>query len=192
MSTTKTYTQASNTARAAKTFLSKQLGLTAKEVIKGEHFEVKPVDGGFVWRPIIAKAKVARRTVETAPVAGEFTNCPHCGIHLDNGYQTVHNCPELTHEFVCLACDTEFGEPVAPVVKGEGIKIQKDREERNGIKRPSEGGKCARLWEIFEKHYAETGMILTPKPAKELSAKEDLDPTTTTVQLYRWRDFMGF
>ncbi len=149
MSTTKTYTQAANTSRAAKGQLAKQLGLTAKEVVKGEHFQVKPVDGGFVWRPIIKKVKVARRTVAVEA-------------------------------------------PVAAAPKAEGIKIQKDREERNGIKRPSVGGKCALLWDIFEKHYKETGMILTPKPAKELSAKEDLDPTTTTVQLYRWRDFMGF
>ncbi len=202
MSTTKTYTQAANTSRAAKGQLAKQLGLTAKEVVKGEHFQVKPVDGGFVWRPIIKKVKVARRTV-AAPVAGEFTHCPECKIDLGNGisdYETQQiiakeqKAPEaaIAREFICLACDHEFGDVVkAAAPKTEGIKIQKDREERNGIKRPSVGGKCALLWEIFEKHHKETGMILTPKPAKELSAKEGLDPTTTTVQLYRWRDFMG-
>lgn len=84
-------------------------------------------------------------------------------------------------------------EPVPVVIaKRKGLKIQKNRHEKNGIKRPSAGGICARLWDIFEKHYSDTGMILTPKPAKEISAKEGLDPTTTTVQLYRWRDYMGF
>ncbi|USL90009.1 hypothetical protein [Vibrio phage vB_VpaS_CHI] len=76
--------------------------------------------------------------------------------------------------------------------KAEGIKIQKDREERNGVKRPSNGGKCAQLWDLFDAMYAEKGIVPTPKPAKARSAEFDLDPVTTQVQLYRWREFMGF
>lgn len=76
--------------------------------------------------------------------------------------------------------------------KAEGLKIQKDREERNGIKRPSAGGKCAQLWDLFDAMYAEKGMVPTPKPAKERSAQFNLDPVTTQVQLYKWREFMGF
>lgn len=144
-----------------------------------------------------------------APVVGEFTLCPHCGIHLDNGYSdyasqceaaqtTGHRGALITHEYVCLACMGEFGAACgtqgkarkAPV--GTGIKIQKGREERNGVKRPSEGGICAQLWSLFDAMYAEKGMVPTPKPAKERSAQLNLDPVTTTVQLYRWRDFMGF
>ncbi|QQM14100.1 hypothetical protein pVco14_050 [Vibrio phage pVco-14] len=178
---TKIYTNASNTARAAKAELSKKLGLDKKDVLKGEHFDVVEVDGGFQWAEI-----------KPEPVVGEFTHCPHCNIHLDNGYQIAENVPELTREYVCLACDGEFGEKLAPVVKGEGIKIQKDREERNGVKRPSAGGKCAQLWDLFDVMYAEKGMVPTPKPAKQRSAELGLDPVTTQVQLYRWREFMGF
>ncbi|CAM0072487.1 hypothetical protein VPHK251G3_0046 [Vibrio phage K251 g3] len=149
MSTTKTYTQASNTARAAKAELSKTLGLDKKDVVKGEHFNVVPVEGGFQWVEIkahvqVPRVKVARRTVKV----------------------------ETT--------------------KAEGIKIQKDREERNGVKRPSNGGKCAQLWDLFDAMYAEKGMVPTPKPAKQRSAELSLDPVTTQVQLYRWREFMGF
>lgn len=192
MSTTKTYTQASNTARAAKAELSKTLGLDKKDVVKGEHFNVVPVEGGFQWVEI-----------KPEPVVGEFTNCPHCNIHLGNGvsdYDTQQeiakqqNAPEaaIAHEYICLACDGEFGDKIEPVVKGEGIKIQKDREERNGVKRPSNGGKCAQLWDLFDAMYAEKGMVPTPKPAKQRSAELSLDPVTTQVQLYRWREFMGF
>lgn len=186
----KTYTNASNCARAAKAELSKILGLDKKEVIKGKHFEVREAEfsEGFIWHAIGNQTPV----VEEKPVIGEFTYCPHCNIHLDNGYQIAENVPELTHEYVCLACDSEFGEKLAPVVKGEGIKIQKDREERNGVKRPSAGGKCAQLWDLFDAMYAEKGMVPTPKPAKQRSAELDLDPVTTQVQLYRWREFMGF
>ncbi|QMV29717.1 hypothetical protein [Vibrio phage vB_VnaS-AQKL99] len=76
--------------------------------------------------------------------------------------------------------------------KAEGIKIQKDREERNGVKRPSAGGKCAQLWHLFDAMYGEKGIVPTPKPAKARSAELGLDPVTTQVQLYRWREFMGF
>ncbi|ANO57485.1 hypothetical protein [Vibrio phage vB_VhaS-tm] len=154
----KTYTNASNCARAAKTELSKILGLDKKEVIKGKHFEVREAEfsEGFIWHAIgnqtpvvekkleIKRVKVARRTVKVE------------------------------------------------TPKAEGIKIQKDREERNGVKRPSAGGKCAQLWDLFDAMYAEKGMVPTPKPAKQRSAELDLDPVTTQVQLYRWREFMGF
>lgn len=83
-------------------------------------------------------------------------------------------------------------EKLEPVVKGDGIKIQKDRQERNGVKRPSAGGKCAQLWDLFDAMYAEKGIVPTPKPAKARSADLGLDPVTTQVQLYRWREFMGF
>lgn len=144
------------------------------------------------------------------PVVGTYTHCPHCGVHLDNGISTYdyqqeickqHKSqkPAITKEFICLGCGEEFGEvvqvieaPKKSAPTGEGLKIQKDREERNGLKRPSAGGICAQLWDLFDAMYAEKGMVPTPKPAKERSAELNLDPTTTQVQLYRWREFMGF
>ena len=46
-----TYTNTSNTARAAKNVLAKDLGLDKKEVVRGTHFEIKPATtgNGFIW-----------------------------------------------------------------------------------------------------------------------------------------------
>lgn len=89
------------------------------------------------------------------------TNCPECGVCLSNGVDDHNNNPSLTHQFQCLACDNGFGRKVvrnqadlllhakAPVKAG--IKIEKARAERNGIKRPSAGGKCAAVWDEFDR-----------------------------------------
>lgn len=132
--------------------------------------------------------------------------CPHCNVHLSNGVIADGDTDgsghdkviRLTHEFECMACGKGFGKEIKRTKRtaksgtNEGIKIQKNREERNGVKRPSEGGKCAQLWSLFDAMYGEKGIVPTPKPAKERSAELGLDPVTTTVQLYRWREFMGF
>lgn len=73
-----------------------------------------------------------------------------------------------------------------------GLKIQKDREEKNGIKRPSEGGKCAAIWEACDVHYTETGIIPMPKVAKEWAAEKGWNVNNTVIELYQWRKFMGF
>ena len=41
---------------------------------------------------------------------------------------------------------TEASKP--PVI--EGLKIEKNREEQNGIKRPSVGGKCRAIWDALD------------------------------------------
>lgn len=76
--------------------------------------------------------------------------------------------------------------------KGTGLKIEKDRDEQNGVTRPSQGGICRQLWDMFDAMYAEKGIVPTPTPAKARSAQLGLSPVTTTVQLYQWRTFMGF
>lgn len=74
--------------------------------------------------------------------------------------------------------------PAEPKVK----RIQKDRPEANGVKRPSEGTICAEIWSWCDGVVADGG-----KPAaKDLKAsKPGLDTTTCTVQFYRWRKFNG-
>lgn len=76
--------------------------------------------------------------------------------------------------------------PVAKPAKER--KIQANRPEQNGVKRPSDGTICAQIWAwCDEVHNA--GDKVT---AKELrSALPALDDTTKTVQYYRWRKFLG-
>lgn len=79
---------------------------------------------------------------------------------------------------------------VAPVAtKPEKVrKIQANRPEQNGVKRPSEGTICAQIWAwCDEVHNA--GDKVTAKELK--GALPALDATTCTVQFYRWRKFNG-
>jgi len=68
--------------------------------------------------------------------------------------------------------------------------IEKDREERNGVKRPSKGTICGYIWDWCDAVLA-SGQ--TPR-AKDLRSEHagKLDDTTMTIQFYRWRKFMGF
>ena len=82
--------------------------------------------------------------------------------------------------------------PLVPVLEAPAEarvkRIQKDRPEANGVKRPSEGTICAQIWAWCDSVIADGG-----KPtAKDLkAAKAGLDTTTCTVQFYRWRKFNG-
>ena len=42
--------------------------------------------------------------------------------------------------------------PAVPRVSRKGYTIQKEREERNGVKRPSEGTVCGNVWAEFDKN----------------------------------------
>jgi hypothetical protein len=67
-------------------------------------------------------------------------------------------------------------------------KIQANRPEAHGVKRPSEGTICAQIWAWCDEVH-KAGDKVT---AKELrAALPDLDDTTKTVQYYRWRKFNG-
>ena len=215
----KTYNSKSNATRAMNTYAQKvQADLISAEVIEEApkqfvvKFKMQSNTADETVEMLKEKFIVSVKPVVTGEIA-EYTHCPECGVHLSNGVSdydtqkhiaTQNNAPEaaIKTEFVCLGCNHEFGVVVkeAKAAKsktsgqatGTGLKIQKDREERNGVKRPSEGGKCAILWNLFDTMYGEKGMVPTPKPAKERSAEIGMDPTTTQVQLYRWREFMGF
>lgn len=164
----KTYTNKSNAKRAAKNIAAKF------DVVK----EVKTVESapGVFVNICVVSCTPEQLPEKLVPLAHQF----------------ISECAKPTGVTIASHYNAVAQPSPAKASKATGIKIQKDREERNGIKRPSAGGKCAQLWDLFQKHYDETGFILTPKPARELSAKQGLDPVTTSVQLYRWRAFMGW
>lgn len=137
----------------------------------------------------------------------EDDNCPHCGIHLSNGIGDFEQLIELhgpkkahqlaQREFQCLACDGEWG-PLRgkyaakpATATGKGIKIQKDREERNGMKRPSAGGKCAQVWEMMDKWYAESGQIIAKKEFLEYAESQGWNRNMASSQRAYWTKFMG-
>lgn len=107
----KTYTVKSSAHRAAK-----QAGL------EKEQYEIVEIDGKFGFQAIAEEAPAEE--VEQ-PVVGEFVNCPHCGIHLDNGYG-FHgddvNGEIVKHEefeYMCLGCGGEFGPAIKKARKVE-------------------------------------------------------------------------
>lgn len=76
--------------------------------------------------------------------------------------------------------------PAVPRVSRKGYTIQKEREERNGVKRPSEGTVCGNVWAEFDKN---------PEiKARELAALADANGwnrTNVSCEFYAWRKFMG-
>ena len=150
---------------------------------------------------------------QPAPVSGEhvtgfeehgLTNCPRCEIHLSNGVNTIDSLVEthgdkaydmLGHQFYCMACDFEWGSEVTRPTKtgptGTGIKIQKDREERNGIKRPSTGGACAAVWDWCDAVVQHTNTPPTAKEVKAKAAEAGWNANNATIEYYGWRKWMG-
>lgn len=85
-------------------------------------------------------------------------------------------------------------QPVAPEkVQKEssqtGQKIEKDREERNGIKRPSKGSMCSIIWDTADKITAESGKTCTS--ADLHNALQGYNDFTLRTQYARWRAFNG-
>lgn len=75
-----------------------------------------------------------------------------------------------------------------PVVRTsrKGYSIQKDREQRNGVKRPSEGTICATLWAYFDANPETKAAQLG-----DISDANVWDRTTVGCQFYAWRKFNG-
>ena len=71
-------------------------------------------------------------------------------------------------------------------VSRKGYSIQKGRETKNGVKRPSEGTICAQVW-----LYLDNNPETKAGELNQLSVDKDWDRTTLGCQFYAWRKFMG-
>lgn len=69
-----------------------------------------------------------------------------------------------------------------------GLKIEKNREERNGIKRPSAGGKCRVIWDTLDAMGANT----TAKEVKAVAEQRGWNPNNASIEFYQWRKFNGY
>ena len=80
--------------------------------------------------------------------------------------------------------------PAVPRVSRKGYKIQKEREERNGVKRPSEGTVCGAVWAAFDDIMAKNGEVKAAElPA--LADENNWNRTNVSCEFYVWRKFMG-
>jgi hypothetical protein len=139
-------------------------------------------------------------------------DCPHCGVHLSNGllhvddteansertYREAGDQDWLAGEFMCMGCGGHFGaipELAAPAKRskptGTGLKIEKDREERNGVKRPSAGGKCRAIWDYLDGYVASVGVQPTSQTVKSAAEELGWNPSNASIEFYQWRKFNG-
>lgn len=81
--------------------------------------------------------------------------------------------------------------PAAALATGTGLKIEKDRDEQNGIKRPSIGGKCRAIWDALDVHAETTGDDPTAKDVKAMAADHGWNPNNASIEFYQWRKFNG-
>lgn len=70
-------------------------------------------------------------------------------------------------------------------------KIEKDRPEQNGIKRPSAGGKCREVWDNLDNMREALKRTPTSKEIKEVASAKGWENVTTCIQYYQWRKFNG-
>lgn len=95
----------------------------------------------------------------------------------------------------------DTGAPAEPVVnapavagpkggKTAGMKIEKDREEKNGVKRPSVGGMCRAVWDALDAILA-TGKNPEAKDVKALATEKGWNQNNASIELYQWRKFNG-
>lgn len=78
----------------------------------------------------------------------------------------------------------------APAASSSSV-IEKNREERNGVKRPSAGTVCARVWlfaELLTQHMG-TGMTLALLVST--ATENGINEATARTQYARWRKFNG-
>ena len=87
--------------------------------------------------------------------------------------------------------------PRAPVAqRTEGLKIEKDREQRNGVKMPSKGGLCRTVWDTLNSmmtHDEATGLANVPTAAdiKHVAEQQGWNVNNASIEYYQWRKFMG-
>lgn len=144
-------------------------------------------------------AMAAKMDLSQLDQHGVEGHCPCCGIDLDNGlahYDDICDsnkveAGKMVREWTCLGCGGEWGSKIdrqpqaAPT--GKGLKIEANREERNGIKRPSVGGKCRAIWDWLDAHPATP----TAKNVRAQAEEAGWNPNNAVIEFYQWRKFNG-
>lgn len=189
----KTYSSEKTATAAAK----KALGVTA---VKHVDFTVKPVAGGdYIWEKkssVEVDHKPANKLIgellepvaETVVVAPEAETLP----------AEVIVEPVVTGGFAALVAQvtsapqptTKKEKQVKPAPVTTGRKIEKVREERNGVKKPSSGGKCRAVWDALDALVAE-GKPATAKAIREHATAQGWNVNNASIEFYQWNKFNG-
>lgn len=139
---------------------------------------------------------------------GVDEHCPICGIHVSNGVahyaDIVDSAGEkeantMVYEWVCLACNGEWGAKLNHTVAeksapsrstGKGLPIEKNRETRNGIKRPSAGGKCRAIWDALDAMVS-AGVTADSKAIKAWAEANGHNKNNASIEYYQWKKFVA-
>jgi hypothetical protein len=134
--------------------------------------EVRPTSNGMSFAQILGLSPVAA-PVHSGPVT-----------RVVDGKKVEAKAPKVKGE-----PRTRSDNPAAPVVprvSRKGYTIQKEREERNGVKRPSEGTVCGNVWAEFDKNPE-----IKAGELQALSDEKGWNRTNVSCEFYAWRKFMG-
>lgn len=192
----KTYSNKSNAKRAA----IKQ-GLETFEIVQQEDLSWAIVVPAVEVAPVVEEVKEINEHEQELINQYGYVECPHCSISLFNGvgsHLDEVNGTKIKHEkfqFCCLGCDEEFGPEIQKVARKEktkdGIKIEKNREEQNGVKRPSVGGLCRQVWDACDVFFAQHDKSPKPADLKETAIANGWNLNNVSIELYQWRKFNG-
>lgn len=73
-----------------------------------------------------------------------------------------------------------------------GRKIEKAREEQNGVKKPSVGGVCREVWDFCDHVQATEGVAaVTASVVRQAAEDKGWNPNNASIELYQWRKFNG-
>lgn len=145
----------------------------AEEVEAEEELEAGSTSNGMSLAQILGVAPIPERPAHNGQVT-----------RVVNGKKVDPEAPKAKGE-----PRTRSDKPAAPVVprvSSKGYTIQKEREERNGVKRPSEGTVCGSVWAEFDKNpEIKAGELAT------LADANGWNRTNVSCEFYAWRKFMG-
>jgi hypothetical protein len=80
--------------------------------------------------------------------------------------------------------------PPAPRTR-KGVTIEKDREERNGVKRPSKGGVCREVWDYLDTFQEMGPRAPSAKDVREEAPRHNWNSNNALLEFYQWRKFNG-
>lgn len=190
----KTFSNKSNAKRAAVKQIAKDTGLTEAEVKAkaDELFRVTPAEfeeGRFVWAAVADSTKDQKEALDEELSEGnsrrEMTY-NEAGDAVPVEPKPVKTTARIKAE---RGLDCEGAGTSKPAATG--IKIEKNREEQNGVKRPSIGGVCRAVWDACDAFRLQTGRSPMPKEIKELAAEEGWNQNNASIEMYQWRKFNG-
>jgi hypothetical protein len=76
----------------------------------------------------------------------------------------------------------------------KGVKIEANREERNGLRRPSIGAVTREVWDFCDRAYAASGFTakcLSLQLVKNAAVLHGWNKTMACLNYYAWQKFMG-